>query len=70
MSGLGWVGTLAEIMSPKLCISMTDILLTRCVMAWLSGTPVCLARREPSFLNSAVAAGCQPPSWQNKYFRV
>ena len=61
MSGLGWVGTLAEIMSPKLCMSITLILFTKCAMAWVSGTPVCLARREPSFLNSAVAAGCQPP---------
>ena len=45
MSGLGWVGILAEIMSPRLCMSITDILFTKCAMAWVSGTPVCLARR-------------------------
>ena len=61
MSGLGWVGTRADIMSTKLCISMTLILFTSCPMARVSGTPVCLAWAEPSFLNSAMAAGCQPP---------
>ena len=65
MSGLGWVGTRADIMSTKLCISMTLILFTSCPMARVSGTPVCLARAEPSFLiqdlNLAVAAGCLPP---------
>ena len=29
MSSLGWVGILAEIMSPKLCISITLILFTK-----------------------------------------